>query len=408
MPSVDREKFLEEGYLIIRNAIPGEKLERIRACYETLVELQVETWRREDPAKNMWDNHKQPRINLTAPSLAPYIDEKLVPAVDVWFEENIRGVSAALLEEPDAAVAGMMMMCNPVTDHGPSGWHRDLHPIDTAPLQAYIDDIVETGPRYVQWNIPLYDDSVLYVIPRSHLRHNTEEETEILTEDHSQPPPGGVQTYLEAGDGVVYCSPPILHWGSNYSTLRRRTLHGGFSTYTQHGDLSFKPYLPQDQADAFDRWGHRTEKMCELTESALRAVIDKDGDGYLEAIRKLHPRRGEKGELLTTVFLCKATIAIGLKKEPPFPDVPEELEERISGAHAASFNWGNDFGNRFSTVEARTLWERFEPLDTLLQMEEEHFVPGFQQRTPMKYHFNDMPEGYTTSDFIASWNGTIG
>ena len=407
MPSVDRDRFLEEGYLIIRDAIPADKLESVRRSYEPLVERQVEIWRSEDPAGNMWDTHKQPRINLTAPSLATYIDDSLTPAVDVWFEENIRGVSTALLEEPDAAVAGMMMMCNPVTDHGPSGWHRDLHPIDTAPLQGYIDDIVETGPRYVQWNIPLYDDSVLYVIPRSHLRYSTAEETEMLREDLGQPLPGGVQTHLDAGDGVVYCSPPILHWGSNYSPLRRRTLHGGFSTYTHHADLSFKPYLPQDQADAFERWERRTETMHQQTETALRAVIDGDGDGYLEAIRKLHPRRGEKGELLTTVFLCKATIAIGLTKELSFSEVPAELEERISGTHAASFNWGEAFADRFTAEEAKALWRRFEPLDALLQMEEEHFVPGFQQRTPMRYHFNDMPEGYTAADFIESWESTV-
>jgi hypothetical protein len=81
------------------------------------------------------------------------------------------------------------------------------------------------------------------------------------------------------------------------------------------------------------------------------------------------------------------------------------MEERIQGAHAASFR-GPDFAKRFTTAEAETLWQRFEPLDTLLKMEEEHFVPGFQQRTPMRYHFNDMPPGYTTPDFIASWGET--
>ena len=62
--------------------------------------------------------------------------------------------------------------------------------------------------------------------------------------------------------------------------------------------------------------------------------------------------------------------------------------------------------NRFTTEEAKTLWRRFEPLDALLQMDEEHFVPGFQQRSPMRYHFNDMPKDYTASDFIASWDST--
>ena len=250
------------------------------------------------------------------------------------------------------------------------------------------------------------DDNVLWVIPRSHLRHNTDEENKILSVDRCQPLPGAVQTHLEAGDGVVYVSPPILHWGSNYSTLLRRTLHGGFSTYSHHQDLSFAEYLSTDQADAFERWGSRTDAMQQHTESALRAVIDSDGDAYVEAVGKLHPRRGEKGKILTTVFLCKAAIAIGRTKEPPFPDIPEEMEERIQGPHSTSFNWGPDFGDRFTTAEAETLWQRFEPLDALLKMGEEHYVPGFQQRSPMCYHFNDMPENYTTADFIASWEGT--
>ena len=45
------------------------------------------------------------------------------------------------------------------------------------------------------------------------------------------PVPGWVQTNLRAGDGVVYILP-LLHWGSNYSTRLRRTIHGGFSDFT--------------------------------------------------------------------------------------------------------------------------------------------------------------------------------
>ena len=155
MPSVDRDRFLEEGYLIVRNAIPRDKLDSVRQAYETLVDRQVENWRNGDPAKNMWDSHKQPRLNLNQPPLARQVGRETKPAVEVWFEESIKGVSTALLDEPDAAVTQMTMMCNPVRDHGPSQWHRDLQPIATAPLQGYIDDIVENGPRYVQWNIPL-------------------------------------------------------------------------------------------------------------------------------------------------------------------------------------------------------------------------------------------------------------
>ena len=107
----------------------------------------------------------QPRILLGRDPLAGHVDEKTASAIEIWAHENMQGVSSELLGTEDAGVTEMMLMCNPVRDRGPATWHRDHHPIDTAPLLGYIDDIVETGPRYVQWNLSLYDDSVLWVLP---------------------------------------------------------------------------------------------------------------------------------------------------------------------------------------------------------------------------------------------------
>lgn len=405
MSSVDRDRFLEEGYLIVKEAVPRDKLELVRTAYEKLVDRQREIWSAErapdDPPGGQWETARQPRLNLTGSPLVDRLDRETAPAVEVWLEENIRGVSSTLLDEPTAAVTQMMMMCSPVRDHGPAQWHRDLHPIDTAPLQGYIDDIVEAGPRYVQWNIPLYDDSVLWVVPGSHLRFNTPEENAVMGADPCQPVPGGVQTHLEAGDGVVYILP-ILHWGSNYSTLLRRTVHGGFSTHTGIDDLSFIQHLSQQAADTFEGFVEQSNDMRQHTESALRAVIAGNGRAYTEALDGLHPKRGEKGRILSTVFLCKTALSIRLSKEPPFPEIPEDLDRRIRGAHPITLNWGSEFGDRFTASEAEALWERFAPLDTLLRTAEEQFVPGFQS-DPMIYHFNDMPSNYATSDFIASW-----
>jgi ectoine hydroxylase-related dioxygenase (phytanoyl-CoA dioxygenase family) len=406
MQPVDRDRFLEEGYLVVKEAIPREKLQGVRRAYETLANQQREHWRamrnEGDPPGGEWETSPQPRLMLQRPPLVHGINEETAPAVEVWLEPDIRGISSRLLGVADAAVTEMMMMCSPVRDHGPAKWHRDHHPIDTAPLQGYIDDILEGGPRYVQWNIPLYDDNVLWVVPGSHVRLNTKEENELLLADPCQPLPNGVQTHLEAGDGVVYILP-ILHWGSNYSPRFRRTIHGGFSTHTSIDDLSFVEKLPPEAAAAFVRWIDSNRKMQGHTEDALRAVIRGDGAAYKEALNRLHPDRGEKGELLSTVFLCKAVLAIRLAKHPPYPDVPEDLSRRLrGGGHPITLNWGSDFTERFNAPDAETLWRRFEPLDKLLQSQAEHFVPGFQSG-PMRYHFNEMPGDYSTSDFIAGW-----
>jgi hypothetical protein len=406
---VDRERFLEEGYLVVPEVVPADQLDRVRTAYERLIERQRVFWSRDrkpdDPPGGAWEVSAQPRLHLNRSPLAEQIDAESAPAVEMWLNEGAHGVSSELLGVPDAGVTEMMLMCSPLRDHGPAPWHRDLHPIDTAPLQGYIDDIVEGGPRYIQWNIPLYDDSVLWVSPGSHLRFNTEEENRRLLVDPRVPLPGAIQTHLRAGDGVAYILP-VLHWGSNYSTRLRRTVHGGFSTFTLCSTSGFAEQLSPAVRDAFERWGRRSAELQRQTELALRAVIVGDGAGYVAALDRLHPGRGEKGRLLSTVFLTKAACFIYLHQGLDPAGISEELRRRGAGAHAITLNWGPAFAARFSAQEATALWSRFRAVDLLLQGDDEEFYPGFQSG-PMRYRFNEMPSGYTVADFIAGWSAPV-
>lgn len=302
---VNLTQFMEEGYLVFREVIPPEELDALRESYELMVSRQREIWARErspqDPPGGVWETSPQPRLLLGRDPLAGLVDEKTASAVEIWAHENMQGVSSELLGEEDAGVTEMMLMCSPVKDCGPATWHRDHHPIDTAPLQGYIDDIVETRPRYVQWNLSLYDDSVLWVLPGSHLRVNTEAENEQLLADPKVPLPGAVQTHLNAGDGVVYILP-ILHWGSNYSRKMRRTIHGGFSNFTHYPSLDYVDYVSPSVQEKFNRWNERSNQMQVSTEKALRAAIEKSADAYHAALEQLHPDRGEKGKMLSTVL----------------------------------------------------------------------------------------------------------
>ena len=180
---VNRDRFLEEGYLIVRNVIPPDELDVLRRSYEILVEQQKAIWvcdrKPDDPPSGVWETSAQPRLLLHLSPLADLIDEQTANTVEIWLHENMQDVSSQLLGVTDAAVTEMMLMCNPVRDHGPAHWHRDLYPPFGAPLQGYVDDIIENGPRYVQWNLCLYDDHVLWVIPGSHARLNTARENEL-------------------------------------------------------------------------------------------------------------------------------------------------------------------------------------------------------------------------------------
>lgn len=402
---IDRNQFLEEGYVVLRNVIPADELEALRASYEVLVERQKIIWAQErkpdDPPGGVWEASAQPRLLLQRSPLADSIDEDTASAVEIWLHENTQGASSELLGVSDAAVTEMMLMCNPVRDRGPAHWHRDLYPPYGAPLQGYVDDIIESGPRYVQWNLCLYDDNVLWVIPGSHARLNTERENELLRINRNIPFPGGVQTHLNAGDGVAYILP-ILHWGSNYSTKMRRTIHGGFSTFTQYENQSYMKYLSTSAQETFARWIQRSNQMIAHTESILRAVIEKDAAAYHASLEKLHPGRGEKGKMLSTVYLSKIAKRVYDCKHPDFENLPQETRDSTIRSHPITLQWGLPLADRFSFEEARTLWDRFKPVDARIQSDVEDAAPGYENR-PSRYHFNEMPTDFSVEDFTTGW-----
>ena len=284
---VNRQQFLEQGYLVLREIIPTDRLQQLRADFEVLVGRQRKIWAQErgpdDPPGGDWETRPQPRLV----SYNRLIDEATASTVEVWLQENTLGVSRQLLSVPEAAsVAGMMLMCSPVRDHGPARWHRDVHPIDMAPLSGLQKDLVENGPKYVQWNIPLYDDDVLWIVPGSHRRVNTETEDRELLEDPRRALTSGVPVELNAGDGVVYVNY-MLHWGSAYSPKIRRTIHGGHSIFPYYPDMSFSEYLSPEARTLFTQWDQRGAELQDWTEAGLRAVLNGDAGAYETALGAL-------------------------------------------------------------------------------------------------------------------------
>ena len=167
MIGANRDEFLEQGFVILRQVIPHSELEALRHSHELLVERQRQVWARERgpdaPPGGIWETGQQPRLAIG--QMGAEHDESTASAIELWLHENVQGLSSHLLAEEDAPVTEMMMMCNPVRDYGTcahNGWHREVYPPFSAPIQAYADDIVENAPRYVQWNIQYYFVSFVF------------------------------------------------------------------------------------------------------------------------------------------------------------------------------------------------------------------------------------------------------
>ena len=164
-----REQLQRDGYVILSQVVPAEQLDRLRLDIEAVVQRQ----RAADPA---WDSTSQPRAQI-----AKFVDAETLGAVEFLLHDHTYGVSGRLLGCPDAAVAATAaeVLCNPELTPGvpsppgqswgtdPRNWHRDVRPDTDGPLGPLLDDQLANGPAYVQWNIALYEDQHLHVVPGS-------------------------------------------------------------------------------------------------------------------------------------------------------------------------------------------------------------------------------------------------
>ncbi len=379
-----RAELLGNGFCIVRNAVPPSELDRLRTVFEGLLDGQRRIWRRErgpeDPPDGVWETSPQPRLV----GYEGLVDGESAAAVELLLGRPLE-VSRRIMGA-EAAPTQFMMMCNPVRDHGPAAWHRDIHPIDQAPVAGLQRDLLANGPGYLQWNLPLYDDGVLWVVPGSHRRPNTAAENEALAEDPRRPLPGAMRVELAAGDAVVYTNL-ILHWGSDYSRRLRRTVHfghrsfgGGLLPYVaglhRRGDPS--PFLGDSHREAWRRHRELYEAECDLMESAFRAAIAADGPAFLAAVERLHP--GESMREVCLILLSKLARKLARGSHPERP------------GYGGDFTQDRELKPRFGGEDLETLWRRFEPLDAMLQAPGgEEYVPGYQSG-PMSYRFETLQE----------------
>lgn len=396
---VDRAQFMDQGYLIFRNLISPERIERLRSVHEKVVDRQRVRWAAqrgpEDPPGGQWDTNPQPRVLANEPGL---IDASTAEAIEFWLDDQLLEIANTLLAVPEASVTEFFLMCNPTrADFGPSNWHRDIHAAHMAPLQHLIDDVVENGPRYVQWNIPLFDDDVLWVVPGSHRRTFGENDFKWSVWNVKEPLPGSIPVDLRAGDAVVYINY-ILHWGSKYNRKIRRTIHGGHSCFTSHRSEPFLPHLSPRGQRHFAEAELRTHRAEALTELALRAAMQRDSAAFEAALGAVQPKIGPRGKLLLSIYLDK--IASDIRHQHR-RDVPEtEWEQHFIGRlHPISLRWGRQFADRFSPEEADTLWERFAEFDALLRGEGTHPHADRQDG----YLFMDVP-GLSLSSLTGKWS----
>jgi ectoine hydroxylase-related dioxygenase (phytanoyl-CoA dioxygenase family) len=393
---VNRQSLLENGFLVIPDLLNPEQLARMRESVEQMVgrrkAMSAQNRKGDEPPGGAWATSPQPRLKFDE----DYNDDT-VDTIGFCLREETLGVSSVLLDDSDVSATYMACICNPEYDHGPAKWHRDTSPPKAAPLGGMLQNYMDHGPAYLQWNIPLYDDNVLWVVPGSHRRINTHEEDRQLAEDPSVALPGSIPVELKAGDGAVYVHL-MLHWGSNYSLTKRRTVHLGYRRFGgdamsmvhwRHWEPSLIGDLPSGLRRGFEGFDRLYQQELDRFEVIFRAMIYKKEKAFLVALAQLHP--ATSGRMSTLSLLSKLAIKLKVHKDTQSGAVPW-------------FNEGDmvNLGTRFSAEEADQLCDRFAELDRRLRSPTTQQISGFQG-TDTEYEMNHLPEGFGVQEFVASW-----
>ena len=360
------------GYAIIRDLVAGPELERLRHDVDRM-------------AERVPDECLSGRFTTT-----DWVQSETAYAVEFCFDERMLGTSRQLMDVPAAAPLGMFVLCTSGT-----GWHRDVHPVDMAPLDGLQEDLRRNGPCYLQWNVPLYDDDFLHFIPGSHRRRNNDEEGGIERRMGVVPLPGVIRGDLQAGDAIVYLNN-CLHSAAPNGQTKRRTMITGYDAFGNRGfthyyadpiGIDFVDHLSSGGAELCRQFADLHAQRQEAIVATYRSMLRADPEGFAAAFGKLHP--SAHCRMTSLVVLSKIAGAIRKYKDSDSDDWQKTRAIMELGAC-------------FTAAELDLLWDRFAPLEEVLTAETEQHETLFQQG-PMKYHFYEMPVDFDVDELVSSW-----
>jgi hypothetical protein len=150
-------------------------------------------------------------------------------------------------------------------------WHRDDVPASASPDEER--ERLQKPGWHAQWNLALYDDASLILIPGSHKRARTD--AERAADPYESYLPGQITVKLKAGE-VAFYNNNILHRGVYDENKERMTLHGSIGTRAagkerarnvlQHGvgEWAEKWDLEGEQGEWVGRAKGMRERLVEL------------------------------------------------------------------------------------------------------------------------------------------------
>ncbi|KAK5941698.1 hypothetical protein PMZ80_005648 [Knufia obscura] len=266
------------GFIILPSLLPPHLLLAARATSKYLVQRtrlgtfwpHVRTVPKQYPP---WPLYKSPDQGLNIWGvqhlLHPDLSVRDVYS-EVYFCEEVLGVVRGLLagedgravEEDELVMELFNLLVSPGKRQGfELEWHRDdVRPDVTEDEEArLLSEKTPAGRQlHAQYNIALFEDESLVVVPGSHRRVRTEQERKAGKYDVL---PGEVRVNLGPGDAVFYDSN-ILHRG----------VYGGIDEHTELGRMTLH--------GSVGLRGYGAERCRQVLQHGVGEWVDGDGGGF--------------------------------------------------------------------------------------------------------------------------------
>lgn len=303
-PGHYRRHILEQGYVHIPSLLPPHLLLAAQATSKYMVSRSrtgtfwpyVRTVGKQYPP---W-----PKLDLKAPDkdlniwgvqhlLHPDLTSLRDVYAEIYFSEEVMGVVRELLGDPqgtddngkgvtddDLVMELFNLLCSPSQEQNfELAWHRDDIRPDVSPdEEERLLRLKAPGGRqlHAQYNIALFPDESLVVIPGSHRRTRTQ--FEVDADLYQAGLEGEVEVKLQPGDAVFYDSN-ILHRGV-YKGIDERSELGRM---TLHGSVGLKGFGDERSRQVLQ---HGVGDWIESEEAEFKNMQDEKKKQRAEAMRK--------------------------------------------------------------------------------------------------------------------------
>ena len=246
-----QKALLSSGYIILPSNLSASQLEDLRQACEHVKSLasagkwphirtlpkQFPPWT-SDVSNGIWGVQHLMHPDLPFHDLfaASYFSDFVIDAVK----------ELLVCSEEELVMELYNLLITPTYDFS-LRWHRD----DISPVATPDEEVAKLSQPawHAQWNLALYDDTSLIVVPGSHTRARTN--AEKAADPYEVNMPGQTSVHLRAGD-VVFYNNNILHRGVYNSTVRRMTLHGSIG-HVNGGNARARNVLQHGVGDWVER-----------------------------------------------------------------------------------------------------------------------------------------------------------